>query len=972
MKKLYLLVTILLFGFAEIFAGNIISNGDFQLGSSLATSYWSESTSAPGVQTVSIDNTSAITGSTNSIKIVVTTTASPNPITRLGVYQGVSLPKSSTYTVTFKAKSSATTTIQSYLHKSFDNFSSLANSNSFTLNAGVETTCSFDITSSSMTTGLCKLGFYYGLAPNGTTINIDDVTMVEKNPLTQFNLCNGDFETSMSNAIFSPTNYTYNGLTTGTPNTTENQYYYGWSLIYLTAGTPRASATLETGTPLAGSQSIKITSTGTASATPNELQFAWVYGATLNKNYVVTFKAKASQDYTLNLTMAAWDWLTSASTAIAETSCDLKTFTQTFSYVTSASYLSDAATVGTRNVLRFLLGTLPNGVSVYIDDVVVMEKQTPVITFTQDLSGLLTGQNTVALTSSANFDSSSTPAASTITYASDNNAVVSVSGTTLTVVGAGTCNVTASQAANSYYYAATSVSVPVTVTARPTLTVSGSQTDAVLNNVNYDVTVDGTLTMGANKTVHNLTVSSGGKITFHPSTPYTLTVTGNVVFKSDATTSFSSYLGAGGMSVSGTVSYDKTMDGTQWYFMSFPCDINMTTTPIKKADGTALTVGTNIFIKYYDGSSRASNLGASSNWVSMAAGSTLTKYKGYIFGLPTGQGPYDVRFPLTNALVLSEAANPVDVVAYGDGTAVAAIHKGWNLVGYPYISKYTATGANVNYMTLFAEGYYFLTLSKADVGLLSPFTAYFVQADAALEASKITFADGSRQQVHSAVATDLSDRVRINIVSPTGVDNTTLIIDDNQSADYQIGQDMVKWMTTATSKPQLYSVLNGDNYAYNALPFDNVQALPLGVYSNTSGECTISVDASLAPGLSQLLLTDNSSGVVTDLITSDYHFTASAGTNNSRFVLKAQRLTTQTITREETAEGPKIVSKNGKLLVSGISSPTFIRVYDARGSILASFNTTTNVEIPLQINGVCTVKMTSGTNSWVKKCLAVY
>jgi hypothetical protein len=506
------------------------------------------------------------------------------------------------------------------------------------------------------------------------------------------------------------------------------------------------------------------------------------------------------------------------------------------------------------------------------------------------------------------------------------------------------------------------IAVYVTDPQNATVKIAGSLSDVIINAA-------GVLTMNTTCSVRNLEVKSGGKITFHPSTPYTLNVSGNVVFKSDATTSFSAYLGAGGMSVSGTVSYDKTMDGTKWYFMSFPCDINMTTTPIKKADGTALAVGTDLFIKYYDGSSRAL-LTAGSNWKNMAAGSTLEKYKGYIFGLPDGQGPYDVRFPLTNALVLSETANPIDVVAYGNGTGVSEIHKGWNLVGYPYISKYTATGANMSFMTFFVDGSYYATLTRDEAGLLSPFTAYFIQADLALETSKLTFADGSRQQVHPDLPPDLSDRLRIKITSPTGSDNTNLIIDEAQSADYQIGQDMVKWLTTGTSKPQCYSILNGNNFAYNALPIKNVQNLPLGLYTNVAGSCTINVDASQAPGITKLLLTDHLSGITTDLLTADYNFSAAVGTVNDRFTLKAEKVLTQnqlTILNEE-----ELVAFicNGKLLIHNITDKTVIRLFDPLGRVIIN-KTSDNqlIEVELSAKGMYTLQLNDGKKQSVKKLI---
>lgn len=51
-----------------------------------------------------------------------------------------------------------------------------------------------------------------------------------------------------------------------------------------------------------------------------------------------------------------------------------------------------------------------------------------------------------------------------ITYTSDNEAVATVDGNTVHITGAGTCNITATQAGNEYYNAAASVTLPFTVT----------------------------------------------------------------------------------------------------------------------------------------------------------------------------------------------------------------------------------------------------------------------------------------------------------------------------------------------------------------------------------------------------------------------------------------------------------------------------------------------------------------------------
>lgn len=439
----------------NMFSINIISNGDFELGTTLGSSYWVTTATSPGVQTVTIDNTGSMTGS-NSLNATITTTGGIS--TRLGIYQYITIPKSSTYTVTFSAKASSSCTMQSLLSQSYNGFLNLTSSPIFNITTS-KTTFTYDITTTSTSTGLCKLGFYYGSAATGTTIYIDDVTIVEKTALTNRNLCNGDFETSMSNSIYNPSGYTYNGLTSGTPDATQNQLYYGWSLDKLTTSTADVTAAIGVD-GVSGSKSITLTSVGTATSNVTDARLCWVFAGQYNKLYTVSFKARASAICTMGVAMNAISWTGSSCTYISSQTCNLTTSDNTYTYTSTLPFLQSA---DGRVEMEFQLGKLANGLSVTIDDVVIAVKETPTITWSQDLSTLKTTDSPVALTATSNLTSSVFPAANNISYSSDNTSVVTVSGSTLTVVGAGTANITASQAANSFYNVANTVIVPVTV-----------------------------------------------------------------------------------------------------------------------------------------------------------------------------------------------------------------------------------------------------------------------------------------------------------------------------------------------------------------------------------------------------------------------------------------------------------------------------------------------------------------------------
>jgi len=234
--------------------------------------------------------------------------------------------------------------------------------------------------------------------------------------------------------------------------------------------------------------------------------------------------------------------------------------------------------------------------------------------------------------------------------------------------------------------------------------------------------------------------------------------------------------------------------------------------------------------------------------------------------------------------------------------------------------------------------------------------------------NSIFFAKVIRQLAPSAVGVDLTDRVQLNFTSATGTDNTNLIMDNAQSTAYQIGEDMMKWLGTGTPKPQLYSLLGGVSYAFNALPITSVVNLPIGIYTQTAGSTTISAVAS-APSLSKLLLTDNTTGVVTDLLITNYSFTAAAGTTNTRFAITAQRVPTENVVETDT-NSPTIIGVNGKLSLSNLVGNNTIRVYDAIGRMIISKETSnTSLDMQVPIVGIYTIQIISGTKTCNKKVI---
>ncbi len=476
---------------------------------------------------------------------------------------------------------------------------------------------------------------------------------------------------------------------------------------------------------------------------------------------------------------------------------------------------------------------------------------------------------------------------------------------------------------------------------------------SVNGNTDYIIQTGGTLHTnggGGGQTVATITVQPGGQLDVASGNP--LTVTGALQFESDASSTFSAIIDAT-VTCSSTVKYKKYgMTSADWYFMSFPYQVS----------AIDRTFGTEILVKSYNTVTRSNNGIGGGAWENVSA-CPLTARLGYAVGIKTGQGPFDVTFTLNTASLAVETGNILEAV---DGTNRGGQpHQGWNLLGQPFLSKLAETGINTTYINTYNTGSATYTQTATASGglVLSPMTCLFVQVSAD---GNVTFAQANRSLVRAGIKNDLTDRIRLNIVNAAGSDNTNLIIDPTQSTSYEIGQDLLK-MSATGYKPQIYSSLDGLDYAFNALPLESIQDLPLRVYSQTADSATISADMTAAPGISQLLLTDNTTNTTTDLTLSSYRYLAAATTETGRFVLRAQNVATS-INEVSRDNRPIISTKVSCILLTDIRKKTKIRVLDAMGRLVVTKETVNkSVEIPFAVKGIYVIQLQSGIHSWSEK-----
>lgn len=479
--------------------------------------------------------------------------------------------------------------------------------------------------------------------------------------------------------------------------------------------------------------------------------------------------------------------------------------------------------------------------------------------------------------------------------------------------------------------------------------------------------------------IANLKIYPDGKLIVPTSTEYTVK---SLAFRrqEDAVAS---------ANIQGTLNIGKTdgtyldfrIDPTNWHYFSLPYDCNVADIRFSNEEEVAVPVlGTDFLLKKYNGEKRAATQ-AGGCWEMVAADETLRKGIGYIFALPgSGKVKREFRFPMANAVITEDLANKeVDgVYGYGcdkDYTQVRANHRGWNLIGNPYLMPYTSDITNPlligkivpDYSTTPWDGHFkfddepstqlhyivepvdngwseYRQVAIADYEM-TPFTSYFVQIGAAdpldpdptqeqgieFHATKISRSPVRRapeeyeevEDTHPVwCAVDITN-------SKDEKDETTLLISNDFTDNYDMMNDLVKMRgdyyqyAQITTKPVLASRNNEGEMAFNALPDASaVAGVPLNFFAAYQGTYTISYNDKFDRDneVKEVKLLDTKDNKWYDLMSEPYEFTSGRENNTERFILsvRVERKKPQTPTGLEDigySETPRKILINGHVYI---------------------------------------------------------
>ena len=520
---------------------------------------------------------------------------------------------------------------------------------------------------------------------------------------------------------------------------------------------------------------------------------------------------------------------------------------------------------------------------------------------------------------------------------------------------------------------------------------------------NVVVLSEATLTKATDETtndvaqVHNVKVYPGGKLVIPVGTNYNVN---SLSFRRQEEEVASAEL-KGNLNITASsdklVYVDVRVNAENWHWFTLPYDCNIA--DVTWADGTPAKYGVDWFLSTYDGEKRAATQSGGC-WAEYH-GEIIKAGVGYIVGIaghPTkSKVKYELRFPMNKEVLAQEVAGTdktVPVNAWGVDEDMRPTHKGWNLVGNPYLDYYKKNNLN-SFGGLRLGGKYFLNQSTGyyedsgewdgvpgnlpyvvvpidggwsayDQVLVSsidllPFTAYFVQVgnpetedngdlkDVLFDGDNRGRASIARRAPSSVSEQEEPVIVGVSLTNSKGEsDMTSLVIDDKYTDEYEMNADFFKWFGDYYryyTKPVLYTIgADKQQRAFNALNEEQAaKPISMGTYTAQNGEYTFSLDRrSDLSRVKEVWLHDATESAYVNLMQEDYSFATGKTDGTGRFTLAVTLHPKAPTDITDGMNGQVYVTSHQRTLyVNNLPQQARVWVYDAVGKLLV--NETTNV-----------------------------
>ena len=433
---------------------------------------------------------------------------------------------------------------------------------------------------------------------------------------------------------------------------------------------------------------------------------------------------------------------------------------------------------------------------------------------------------------------------------------------------------------------------------------------------------------------------------------------------------------------------DVRINSENWHWFTLPYDCNIADVTWK--NGSKAIYNSDWFLMTYDGEQRAATQQGGC-WVSYE-GATIEAGKGYIIGItghPTKSGvQYELRFPMAKEVQTKEsdpAGKQVAVNAWGIKQNIRPNHKGWNLVGNPYLDSYQPTTSGFKGLSLlrYTEvdpvtgewyydnsgtipylvtpingGWYAYEQKLASETKMKPLTAYFVQVGDPNnddhengEELYANFTPSSRANLPKSIirrapseVNETEEPVIVGVAltnSKGESDKTSLVIGEQFTNEYEMNADFFKWFGDYYkyyTKPVLYTIgADQGKRAFNALNEQlATQPIPMGMFAAKAGDYTFALNRrSDLSKVEEVWLHDANTNTYTNLMQNDYNFYTTKTDGGGRFTISV-KLAPKVATGMENVNADKVwaTTQNQQIIVNGLENNTQLWMYDAAGKLL--------------------------------------
>jgi hypothetical protein len=263
---------------------------------------------------------------------------------------------------------------------------------------------------------------------------------------------------------------------------------------------------------------------------------------------------------------------------------------------------------------------------------------------------------------------------------------------------------------------------------------------------------------------------------------------------------------------------------------------------------------------------------------------------------------------------------------------------------------------------------------------IPPLQGFFVKTRAT--GTSITIPDNARE--HNATprykSAQVIPLVRLTLVSPKSEDETVIRLESMATNDFDNEFDAGKMFVPASKRALIYSVMNGENYSINSVPWPETKTvIPLTLKIPEAGTYKIRRSQFQGIGNSRVILSDIVASKSVDLLAfSEYSFSAPEGTVAGRFTVTVSSNKPEASLKQAVASSLKIYVSSGKICIlpqgnewENVSGN--VKIYDITGRMIMNggqewFNSGEVKEYsPSGAGGMLIVELTTGGKRYLEK-----